>query len=211
MERGRQEIVYLMGGSILDRMAYRLLLQKQLRIEVTVDSAFSPTAVWDALRCKPSLVLVDADSARMEVLDAVQMVPRLCPGASILIISATVEPSLVQSWSSCKIDGYVVKDGGIQELRLAIEAISEGREYFSAGVKQNIIAATTNGKLKLSRREAELLPLIARGLTLRDAAKKMAVSYKTAESYRTSLLRKIGVKDRVELARYAIRERIVDP
>lgn len=63
---------------------------------------------------------------------------------------------------------------------------------------------------RLSRRETELLPLLARGLSLRDAAARMAVSYKTADSYRTSLLRKLGVKDRVELARYAIRERIID-
>ena len=64
---------------------------------------------------------------------------------------------------------------------------------------------------RLSRREAELLPLLAGGLTLRDAAFQMAVSYKTADSYRTSLLRKLGVHDRVELARYAIRERIIQP
>ena len=63
----------------------------------------------------------------------------------------------------------------------------------------------------LSQREVELLPLLARGLKLRDAAHKMMVSYKTADSYRTSLLRKLGIRDRVELARYAIRERIIDP
>ena len=48
-------------------------------------------------------------------------------------------------------------------------------------------------------------------MTLRNAATKMTVSYKTADSYRTSLLRKLGLHDRVELARYAIRERIVEP
>jgi DNA-binding NarL/FixJ family response regulator len=53
--------------------------------------------------------------------------------------------------------------------------------------------------------------LLARGLTLREAASKMTVSYKTADSYRTSLLRKLGLRDRVDLARYAIREHIVEP
>ena len=59
--------------------------------------------------------------------------------------------------------------------------------------------------------ETELLPLLAQGLTLREAAARMAIGYKTADSYRTSLLRKLGVRDRVELARYAIRERIIEP
>jgi len=67
------------------------------------------------------------------------------------------------------------------------------------------------GLATLSQREIELLPLLARGMTLREAASKMAVSYKTADSYRTSLLRKLGVRGRVELARLAIRERIIEP
>ena len=65
--------------------------------------------------------------------------------------------------------------------------------------------------IRLSRRETELLPLLARGLTLRDAAATMSISYKTADSYRSSLLRKLNIRDRVELARYAIRQRIIEP
>lgn len=62
---------------------------------------------------------------------------------------------------------------------------------------------------KLTKTEAQLLPLLASGLTLRDAAKTLAISYKTADNSRTRLFRKLGLSDRVQLARFAIREGII--
>lgn len=62
----------------------------------------------------------------------------------------------------------------------------------------------------LSPREMELLPLLAAGLTLHAAAKKLGITYKTADSYRSNLLRKLGIRDRIQLARFAIREGIIE-
>ncbi|MGE3181619.1 MAG: LuxR C-terminal-related transcriptional regulator, partial [Phycisphaerae bacterium] len=163
------------------------------------------------LRHKPDLIIVDCNQPTSQVVDAVQMIQRLQPDARIVVLSAAVDPVTVQAWSRCSLRGYVVKDGDADEARRAVDAVLAGSEYYSAGVRGAIQAnIIKNGAATLSRREAELLPLIARGLKLRDAAREMSVSYKTAESYRTSLLRKLGVKDRVELARYAIRERIIE-
>jgi DNA-binding NarL/FixJ family response regulator len=206
-------VICLLGQSALDRNAYRLLLKHELGLDVAVESSFAPVSVWAAMRANPDLVIVDADSPTPEIRDAVQMIPRLRKQARILVIGAAVDPVLVQTWGSCPICGYVVKDGGVEEVRAAIDAALAGDRYFSNGVREPILNARSpsSGNPRLSRREAELLPLLARGMTLREAAERMTVSYKTADSYRTSLLRKLGVRDRVELARYAIRERIVEP
>ena len=205
-------VIYLMGPSELDRRAYRLLLRHDLRIEVDVESGFTPVAVWAAMRAKPDLVLVTADHATLEVRDAIQMIPRLRRTAHILILGASLDENALADWGQCGISGYVVKDGGIDELRPAIAAVLVGDTYFSDGMRELIEKGRnpTNGLSGLSPRESELLPLIARGMRLRDAAASMSVSYKTADSYRTSLLRKLGVRDR-ELARLAIRERIIEP
>lgn len=206
-------VIYLMGPAALDRRAYRLLLHYELQLSVAVESDFTPVAVWGAMRAKPDLALVTADCATPEVRDAVQMISRLRKQTKILVASASVEESVLKDWGRCGIHGYVVKDGGVEELRPAIAAVLMDKHYYSAGVREAIergrVAA--DGLQTLSRREAELLPLLARGMTLREASEKMSVSYKTADSYRTSLLRKLGVRDRVELARLAIRERIIDP
>jgi two-component system nitrate/nitrite response regulator NarL len=206
-------IIYLMGPSALDRQAYRLLLQQELGLRVDVESGFTPVAVWAAMRARPDLVLVLADRAAPEVRDAVQMIPRLRKTTRVLIVSASVEEAILKDWAQCDIAGYAVKDGGIEELRPAIESILAGQTFYSAGVREVIEEGrkAAVGLTALSQREIELLPLLARGMRLREAAKTMMVSYKTADSYRTSLLRKLGVRDRVELARYAIRQHIIDP
>jgi len=211
---GKSEpVLYLMGRSALDRLALKCLLRSELRCEVTVDSDFTPTSVWTAMRARPDVVLVNADHPAIEVVDAVEMITRLRPEARILVLSAAVEPHQLESWGRCPLHAYVVKDGGLEELRSGLEAAFANRPYFSPGTRAPIErgAARRHRTPVLSRREAELLPLLARGMTLRDAAQQMLVSYKTADSYRTSLLRKLGIRDRVELARYAIRERIIDP
>ncbi|MFH1747397.1 MAG: response regulator transcription factor [Planctomycetota bacterium] len=212
-DSARPATIYLLAISALDRQAYRMLLEELLGRQVAVESDFTPTAVWAAMRGKPNLALVNADTAHHDALDATQMITRLSPTIRILVVGAAIDPLHIQAWRRCKIHGYVVKDGGIEELQAALTAVLDHRQYFSEGVRECIRGAkeASDGHLHLSRRETELLPLLARGLTLRDAASKMAVSYKTADSYRTSLLRKLGLHDRVELARYAIRERIVEP
>jgi two-component system nitrate/nitrite response regulator NarL len=206
-------VVYALGPSALDRAALRLLLSERMGVLTGVESGFAPTAVWTAVRSGPDLVIVDADAPQTEVVDAMQMIVRLRPRIRTLLLSAAVEPAVVESWAVCTLQGYVVKDGGVEELRAALAALRDGREYFSEGIRLALARGATrrNGAARLSRREAELLPLLARGMTLRDAAARMTISYKTADSYRTSLLRKLGVRDRVELARYAIRQHIIEP
>lgn len=203
--------VCLLGNSALDRLAYRLLVAEQLGYTVAAESDFTPAAVWIALRSKPQIVLLNADMACTEATDAARMITRLLPTARIVVVGASVDPMHIQAWSRCTIHGYVVKDGGVAELKAALQAATQKRPYYSEGVRDIVRSAARNGAPKLSRREAQLLPLLARGLSLRDAALKMTVSYKTADSYRTNLLRKLGLHDRVELARYAIRERIIEP
>lgn len=204
--------LYLIGASALDRHAYRLLLRHELSREVSYESDFAPVAVWNALRNSPDFVLVLSDRVSGEVRDAVEMIPRLCPKARILVVSQIMDPTVMQSWAPCGIHGYVVKHGGVDELGRAIQAVEDGGFYFSDGTEQLVRRRrrARGGGQALSRRESELLPLLARGMPLRDAAAELNISYKTADSYRTSLFRKVGVRDRVELSRYAIRQRIID-
>lgn len=212
-EQDAGPIACLLGHSALDRLAYRRLLAEECHLALTVDTDFRPISVWTALRQQPDLVLANSDRFQRDVLDALQMVARLRSQARILVISAGVEPGQVEAWGRCPLHGYVVKDGALDDLRTAIDALRAGREYFSPGIREALARGErqTDGVARLTRREAELLPLLASGMTLRDAARQMTISYKTADAYRTTLLRKLGVHDRVELARYAIRARIIDP
>ena len=209
VETQRQTAVYLVSGSTLDRQAYRLLLQRELQLAVVAESGFAAVEVWAAMRAEPDLAMVIADRASPQVHDALHVVSHMSGRTRTLIVSGSVDGAAAR-WNRAAVHGIVAKQDGTGALRQAIAAVLEGKTYFSPGM-----AATphrsSHGSAPLSLRETELLPLLATGLTLRDAAAKMAISYKTADSYRTSLLRKLGLHDRVALARYAIREGIIDP
>ncbi len=204
--------ICLLAATLLERQAYRRLIEAELGRAIDTDSDFSAVSIWQALRQHPSLVVCVSDAPASDVRDVLGMVQRLEPKAQILVVSGAMGPGQLDAWADCPLHGFVVKSGGIAELGAAMRTVLRGGEFFSAGVKQALAGVNrSNGRLhQLTRREAELLPLLARGLSLREAAASMTVSYKTADSYRTSLLRKLGVRDRVELARFAIREKIVD-
>ena len=206
-------VIYLLAATELDRRAYRSLLSNELDYAVDLESDFAAVSVWSAMRSRPKLALVVIDQITNIVRDSLEMIPRLCQETRILAISTSVDEHRLQEWRGCELAGYCVKDGGVEELREALEAVLAGRTYFSVGVLEILERHNhpETGFGSLSPRETELLPLLAKGMSLREAAAAMTVSYKTADSYRTSLLRKLGVRDRVELARWAIRARIVEP
>ena len=210
---GTELSVYLMGPSLLGRAALRSLLEQQLGVMVALDTGFVATEVWSALRTNFSVAVVDCDAPEQEQLSVVEMIPRLKPRAKVLLLTGTLDPSAFANWRGGFLDAAVSKHAGLPDLETALRWLSEGKRYFSADLQAafSTQSAASAPLAKLSRREAELLPLLARGLRLQDAATEMQISYKTADSYRTSLLRKLGCRDRVELARFAIREKIIAP
>lgn len=139
------------------------------------------------------------------------MIQRLQSDVRILILSGLEEPRQVAAWRPCDVDGYVPKSAAPDDVRAAVQALESGATWIPAALREELTGSRHPAAEHehLSPREAELLPLLARGMTLREAAREMAISYKTADCYRTSLLRKLRVRDRVGLVLYAIRERII--
>ena len=205
--------ICLISREALDRHAYRLLLEECLSCTISGDCDFTRVAIRAALRGKPDLVLALANQATPEVCAAVQVVHRVQKKTRVLVLASNTDRNALRGWARCKIDGLVFKEGGVVELGMALDAVLQGQPYFSAGAREAIKSGreAESGRMKLSPRESEILPLLACGLTLREAAQKMAIRYKTADSYRTTLLRKLRLHNRVDLARYAIRERIIQP
>lgn len=140
------------------------------------------------------------------------MISRLSPKTRTLVISGASESAHLEQWSRVPLHGLVSKDGSVHDLKAALHAVAGGAEFFAARVRSALVRghARRDGNANLTRREEELLVQLARGATLREAAATLGVRYKTADSYRSNLLRKLDVHDRVELARYAIRHGLVE-
>ena len=110
--------------------------------------------------------------------------------------------------------GFVCKDDSLETLAGAIRAAAEGRPTYSASVAARLprdAASLRSAGSALTRREQEVLCHIARGLAKRDVADRLEISVRTVETHVRNLMEKVGVNDRVGLARYAIREGYVEP
>ncbi len=204
--------VCLVAASELDRLAYRRLLEPLAELAIVAECGYSPTEVWTALRLEPSAAIVIAEALGSDRRDVISMIPRLRPDCRLMLVCELRDPGMIDDLNALAPDAIVLKSEGLDAVRRAIADVAGGGRHFSPALA-NVVAAGAGIRLDhagLTRRESELLPLLARGMKLRDAAARMTVSYKTADSYRTSLLRKLGLRDRVELARFAIRERIIE-
>lgn len=197
----------------LDRAAYRSVIETTLSWPVAMESDFTPVSIWTMLRARPGLVVAIADIATREVCDALEMIARLDRGVRLLGIAGVRVPAQLELWGRCPLHGLITKDAGADELLAALEAVADGQGYFPPVIAASLQRSRENPDpvTRLSRREEELLPLLARGMTLRDAASALNISYKTADSYRSHLLKKLELRDRVELVRYAIRKGIIEP
>jgi DNA-binding NarL/FixJ family response regulator len=112
--------------------------------------------------------------------------------------------------------GYIPKRGADQELIDAIRTIAGGRPFFSSAGQRALMAQwVEDGKTEpaddLTPRELEVVKLIAEAYTNRQIADALQLSEKTVESHRSNLFAKLGMRDRVELVRYAIRRGLVEP
>ncbi|MCG3126204.1 MAG: Transcriptional regulatory protein RcsB [Phycisphaerae bacterium] len=199
--------ICVVAETLLDRQAIVALLTERFGLKAVSGVENDARPIWAALRGRPEFMLVSAPLARAPLVDSVQMILRLAHETKVIVLAASAD---ADAWSRLRLDGLVDRDGGVDELRVALDTLSAGKRFASRSMRVVVGAAGLRGR-RLTRRESELLPLLARGLTLRDAAAQLSVSYKTADAHRTRLLKKLGVKGRVELARFAIREKIIDP
>jgi DNA-binding NarL/FixJ family response regulator len=180
-----------------------LVTQLQAVSDFTVvgDAENAEQALKLALERKPDVVLLDIEM----------------PG---IVVSAYLTDEYLNQALKVGAKGYVMKNAPFGELVEAIREAMASRAHFSEDVRSRMteapetVAAGSPAKTRLSSltpRERELLRMLAAGVSLKEAARQLNVSYKTADNQRTRLMKKLEIHDRVELARFAIREGIIQP
>jgi DNA-binding NarL/FixJ family response regulator len=148
--------------------------------------------------------------------EVIRQVVRACPTTRVLILTMHDDPAYLTSAMAAGAAGYVVKKVADSELLLAIRAVHAGRTFVD--LTQTLKpphALRGRGRSKrpkeLSRRELEVLRLLAQGHSNQQIADQMRVSVKTVETYRTRLREKLGLKERAELYRFAVESGILNP
>lgn len=164
-------------------------------------------AIELAERLKPDIVLMDVAMPDMNGIEAARRILEVLPDTRIIAISMHAERSFIAGMLQSGAMGYIRKESAFEEISTAIETVSAGRVFLGDGIAR-IVAADSSASRPgsvLTKRETEVLGLIADGLKTREIADALHLSDKTIESHRRSISRKLDLYSVAELTKYAIR------
>jgi DNA-binding NarL/FixJ family response regulator len=201
------------------RRGLRLVLDAEPDLEVVAEVGDGAQAVERALQEDIDLAIIDISMPRMTGLQAVRELHRRRPGLRILILSMHQNEQYLYEALKAGASGYVLKTVVDRDLVEACRAAMRGEPFLYPGAMTPLIRdylqrARTDQPLReepLTAREQEVVKLIAEGFSTKQISDGLVISEKTVERHRANILEKLGMHNRVELTRYAIRRGLVEP
>lgn len=180
----------------------RSLLQNEKGIEWTGHAMNAASCLAFLQRQQPDIILMDINLPDKNGIDLCKEVKEKYPSVFIIGLSTFNQQSFIQKMMDSGASGYVLKNATQEELMEAIGVVIKGRVYFSDEASQ-VLTKTDANPILLTRREKEVLELIAEGLTNNEIAQKLFVSPTTIDTHRKNLLAKFGVRNTASLIRDA--------
>jgi DNA-binding NarL/FixJ family response regulator len=195
------------------RSGLKLLLDRQADLEVVAEAEDGVDALAKALSERPDLAILDITMPRMTGLQATHEIKKQAPEVQVLILSMHEDERYLFEALRAGAAGYVLKRAADTDLLEAVRAAARGQPFLTASAQQSLIRdfLERGEQPELTPREQEIVKLIAEAHTNREIAEILHLSEKTVESHRANVLQKLGMRDRVELVRYAIRHGLVEP
>lgn len=163
----------------------------------------------------PDVLLLDINMPKLDGLSVLETTKRNKPNVKIIILTIHNEIDYLYHAYEKGADGYVLKDSGCDILRSAIRIVKRGEKYIEPTLMPKLRERLDNKNLlsgkeeRLSKREFEILKLVAVGMYNKEIADKLSISEKTVKNHMSSIFRKIKVSDRTQAAVYAIRNNYV--
>lgn len=190
------------------RRGVRALLSSCSDMIVVGEADNARDAVDVAHQSKPNVMLVDLDMPGGG-LSAIERLSACDAGPRVLAFTMHDDAAHLRAVLDVGGHGYVVKTANAETLQRAIRTVHAGRLYADVAIGGEHPAAVTEspavGAVPLSKREKEVLTLLARGYTQREVAEHLEISARTVETYRNRITEKLDLKSRVDLVQYALR------
>jgi DNA-binding NarL/FixJ family response regulator len=196
------------------RSGLRLLLERQPDIEVVAEAADGAEARELALRERPDLAILDVKMPKLTGLQATREIREQAPEIAVLILSMHDDERYLFEALKAGASGYVLKTQADTDLLAAVRAVERGEPFLTPEAQRSLIKDVlergSTGE-ELTPREEEIVKLVAEAHTTKEIAGILHLSEKTVENHRANAMRKLGMRDRVELVRYAIRRGLIEP
>jgi two-component system, NarL family, response regulator NreC len=194
--------VVIADDHALMRRNLRTLLDSEHDIEVTAEADYFALAERHVHGHRPDVLILDMTLPDGPSLRALEAMRRAAPATRIVVMSVDDAPGFAQRALAAGASGFVPKDRAVEDLAEAVRAATRGETYVSGRISEGIDSLTG---AELSRRETEVLRLIALGYTSVEIAGQLHLSPRTIETHRARIHRKLGMRRRSELVQYALR------
>ena len=197
------------------RAGVKLLLERQPGLDAVAEAGDGIEAVEQALAVRPDLCILDVGMPRLTGLQAAREIRSHLPQARVLMLSMHDDEHYLFEALKAGASGYVLKREADQDLVEAVHAVGRGEAFLTIPAERSIIRewmsdGAPGPAVPLTPREEEVVKLIAEAHTNSQIEALLHLSEKTVESHRANVLRKLGMRDRVELVRYAIRRGLIE-
>jgi DNA-binding NarL/FixJ family response regulator len=206
--------VLLADDHAVVRRGLRMVLDAEPDLEVVAEAGDGREAVEIALSEPIDLAVLDVSMPRLTGLQAARELSDRRPELPTVILSMHDNEEYLFEALRAGAAGYVLKSAADHDLIEACRAAVRGETFlYPRAVKALVREFLEAGETRdpLTTREVEVVKLIAEGYTSRAIGEELAISEKTVERHRSNILEKLGMRDRVELTRYAIRRGLVEP
>jgi len=211
--------VLLSDDHAIFREGLRLLLEATDDIDVVGEADNGATAVEEARRLQPDVVLMDTAMPLLNGVEAARRIAREVPATKVLFLSTYSDDQHVQQAVEAGATGYVMKETASKDLLRGVREASGGNAFFSPPIALRLLNQRQNRTLEspskaapaLTQRQTEVLKLIAEGYPNKRMARLLALSVKTIEKHRQSLMDKLDIHEAATLTRYAVASGAVEP
>ena len=192
-----------------------LVLDQQPDFGVVGEARDGAEAVERVLAEPIDLAILDVSMPRKTGLQAAREITQRKPDVRVLMLSMHENEEYLFEALAVGASGYVLKAQADTDLLAAIRAVERGEPFLTPEAQRTLIKDVlergSSGEEELTPREEEIVKLVAEAHTTKQIAELLHLSEKTVENHRANAMRKLGMRDRVELVRYAIRRGLIEP
>jgi two-component system invasion response regulator UvrY len=207
--------VYLVDDHELVRTGFKLILAKEVDIEVVGEAGTGEGALAQIRRVKPDVVLCDFHLPGISGLEVTERLVRSGPEPRVIILSVQLDGPMPRRMLEAGASGYLGKGCAAEELLRAIRDVSRGKRYLAGDIAQQLALGSLGGSASpfdgLSPRELEVVMMLVQGERMADIGRRLSLSAKTVATHKYNALNKLGLKDLASLTRLAMQHGLAEP
>jgi DNA-binding NarL/FixJ family response regulator len=204
--------ILLVDDHELMREGLRSILEGEANVEIVGEASSGREAVVLSRTLEPDVVVMDVGMKDLNGIDATRQIRREFPEIQVIALSSHSDSRYVSAILEAGACGYLLKANAYADLRKALQAARQGKNYLCAEVTKGVVDASLHGPRSgvdpsvLSEREREVLQLLAEGLTSPQIGKRLFIATSTVETHRRAIMRKLDIHNVADLTKWAIRE-----